>query len=112
MKKILKYLFLLMSISVTAQNLVPNPSFENYSSCPTAGGQVYKAIGWSNCGQTPDYCNACATAANFSVPYNGFGYQPAATGNAYCDLWTYASNQLYREFIGTFLIQPLVIGNT
>src|SRR5436189_139332 len=84
MKKIWKYFFLLLSTSASAQNLVPNPSFEDTVACPTTVDQVYKATGWHSYRPSPDYFNTCADSASlFSVPYNAFGYQYPRTGNAY-----------------------------
>src|SRR5690606_25879104 len=39
---------LLATTATMAQNLVPNPGFESYSSLPGNYGQYYLAIGWSN----------------------------------------------------------------
>jgi len=44
------------------------------------------------------------------VPANIAGYQYAATGDAYCSLYTAAFGQDAREFIGSQLLTPLVIG--
>lgn len=101
------------------QNLVPNPSFESYTLCPhsVSLSNIY-ASSWSNCGVTPDYFNACCTHSfcgikDCSVPYNYAGYQLAASGQAYCGLVVYINNQFQsnvREFIGTQLLSPLIIG--
>lgn len=111
MKKTLLLLLTLLSTSLKAQiNLVPNWSFEDTVACPV-NGRLYNCKYWVNCGQTPDYNHSCAPQGNaFGVPFNTVGYQPAATGNAYCDLWTYSTTQLFREFIGVSLIQPMVVG--
>ena len=45
-----------------AQNLVPNPSFENYSACPENISEIDFALPWtSTTGATPDYYNSCST---------------------------------------------------
>jgi len=45
-----KYIYLniiiLFAMTAKTQNLVPNPSFEFYTSCPTGSDQVYKAFPW------------------------------------------------------------------
>ena len=64
-------------ISAFAQNLVPNPSFEDYCSCPDNSGQVYRAIGWTSFGNSSDYFNCCAPPGAQSVPLNPSGYQCA-----------------------------------
>ena len=106
-------LLVMFCLNVKAQvNLVPNGSFEDTVACPV-NGRLYNCMYWVNCGQTPDYNHSCAPQGNaFGVPFNTVGYQPAATGNAYCDLWTYSTTQLFREFIGVSLIQPMVIGHS
>jgi hypothetical protein len=82
------------------QNLVTNPSFEIYSTCPTGANELNKAIPWYDpTGSTSDYFNACSVGyAN--VPKCIAGYQLARTGTAYAGLFgmfTYGDN--YREYI-------------
>ncbi len=93
-------------------NLVPNPSFEIYSSCPSGAGEVYKSTGWDSYCESPDYLNSCASVSfpQMSVPSNMLGFQYALSGNAYCGLYTYATTGFYREIIGAQLITPLIIG--
>ena len=107
--KLIIYLFLFFaSVNAFGQgNLVPNPSFEQYSSCPAAFGEVYKATGW-NSFNTPDYFNTCATSTDVGVPLNYMGYQYAATGNAYGGFFTYYSSFDYHEFLYTQLQSPLI----
>ncbi|MGV9013645.1 MAG: T9SS type A sorting domain-containing protein [Flavobacteriales bacterium] len=98
-----------------AQNLVPNPSFEQIDSCP-----VYPALlgfqpgaipeHWFSASETPDYFNACVDSIA-SVPYNVFGYQVAFDGQAYTGMATFLSDE-HREMIGTQLLAPLAIGET
>jgi hypothetical protein len=94
-------LFLTMSFgqnsSLKAQtNLVPNPSFEQYTNCPDNSSVANVIISKPNFWYKPDrggYLNACAngTALAGGVPYHpllvGFGYQPTKTGNGYIDLF-------------------------
>ena len=95
-----------------AQNLVPNPSFEDTVQCPHGNG-ILDAKGWLNCGFSPDYYNACAnsTFPPAGVP-NGLysGYQYAFDGDAFAGIVTYQDQQVLHEFISTQLLQPLVIG--
>ncbi len=119
MKKFLKALMLttatLLNQFSFGQNLVPNPSFEVYGTCPDNLDQVNYAIGWSSFSGTPDYYNACCdtstSAINVSVPQNYFDYQPARTGNAYSSILTKSTSLYYRENIGITLIQPLIVGH-
>lgn len=109
----------------TAQNLVPNPSFEIYSSCPNDIGQIDSATGWTIFGNgqswgfsTPDYYNECAIANQWpdsfaSIPYNWCGYQEPDTGKAYAGIVCYAITVAnLHEIIGCNLITPLEIGQT
>jgi hypothetical protein len=107
------FLLLLLAPSLAfGQNLVPNPSFEDTMWCPTSGDQVDASQGWANYSdESPDYFNSCDTIFGFSVPYNWGGYQPAASGVAYCALSTFfPSIPDGREFIGRDLSNPLSIG--
>lgn len=98
-------------------NLVPNPGFENYVQCPVSINQSITTTSWSSYGGTSDYYNSCANA-NFcgvSVPFNMGGIQNAASGNAYCGFIAYMNPSVLgtgnvREYIGTQLISPLVVG--
>lgn len=108
---------LLFHRGLVAQNLVPNPSFEDAVGCPTTGGQVYLANHWYVAEQTPDYFNACCTLPALGVPSNVFGTRNAATGVAYIGLFTYSTIMPvdtppphYREKIGVALESPLIIG--
>ena len=124
MKKIKKYItlsimmvFLALMANVTfSQNLVINPSFEIYTSCPTninsgTPDQVIKATGWYTALGTPDYFNVCAPlASQVGVPNNELGYQYPATGDAYCGFVTWGGGNNYREIINSQLLLPLSIG--
>lgn len=103
-------------VSCFGQNLVPNPSFEEYEACPSGDGQVYNAKYWNSFGNSPDYYNACSQIIDFLTPTNAAGYQVPKTGQAYIGGAFYLSNDttniVVRESIGTRLISPLTIGNT
>lgn len=103
-------IFSFWSLTLLAQvNLVPNPSFEDTTSCPIFSGISY-ATGWFNSGASPDYYNWCANGNSpaFGVPSNWLGNQFAFHGNAYAGivLWYVGS----REFIGVQLTQMLIPG--
>jgi OmpA-OmpF porin, OOP family len=89
-----------------AQNLVPNPSFELYDTCPYNGSQISFAPPWKGVTtNSTDYYNSCSSTYN--VPFNG-GFQLAKTGDAYAGLWTinpYGYN--YREYLRIELSSPL-----
>jgi len=98
------------------QNLVPNSSFENYTTCPSFTGSsstsaTNLAIPWYDpTGSTSDYYNSCDTGF-FNVPHSASGYQVARTGDAYTGL--FALNGLgalwnnMREYIQVELLSPL-----
>jgi hypothetical protein len=112
-------LVLFINCSLSSQNLVPNPSFEEYSACPTNTvfpPVIELALGWSrysgdNPTSSPDYYNACAPSYEWGVPQSFFIYQQDNRNcNAYMGLITWETYPNYREHIGIELNQPLVIG--
>lgn len=115
MKNLLLILiFVLSSLNTySQQNLVPNPSFEQYSICPNAGSQnIESSLNWYNpTGYSPDYYNACATDTTYgcSVPKNGFGYQTARTGVAYAGIILHIATD-GREYIQVQLTDSLRFG--
>ncbi|MFH2143481.1 MAG: T9SS type A sorting domain-containing protein [Bacteroidota bacterium] len=123
MKNFTKILFILSvntlitynsSFITYAQNLVPNPSFEDYSECPDNLGQLNRLLNWESYQNSnftfqysPDYYNECGIMNTFGNqnPYFGFGY----TG-----LYTYFSDftiipYFYHEIINAQLIESLKI---
>lgn len=75
---------LLLSYFTNAQNLVSNPSFESYNSCPNSGGQLSYANFWYNPTDAfPAYFNSCSNPSSVGVPQNGAGFQLSKSGNGY-----------------------------
>jgi hypothetical protein len=117
MRYILSILILLPIISYGQENLVPNPSFEEYSDCPNTGGEWFKVLYWSNGNiSSPDYFNVCGppmvippdTFPRYGVPSSQFGYQMPESGNAYMGLYgVQLGNQEVRDYIQTELNTPL-----
>lgn len=104
-------LFLLFYGVCHAQNLVPNPSFEEYDACPNGLSQISRALGWYSAKPTPDYFNTCALSGNSSVPDNFWGRQIPASGNAYAGFAAmYGGASNLNEYIGIKLIDSLNIG--
>ena len=71
---------------LSAQNLVKNPSFEEYYQCPVYGdfnGYIKHWYGFSS--GNPKLFNTCSSS-KYSVPNNYLGYQPAKTGNGYASI--------------------------
>ncbi len=97
---------------VRGQNLVPNGSFEQYTSCPEFISSVF-LTGWENLHTTSaDYFNSCNVNGVADVPFNELGYQEAFDGQAYVGLATTAVGGAawYREIVGIALTQPLQPG--
>ena len=114
MKKLLIVFFIFINTSITVgQNLVPNPSFEEYSQCPwTTGGfgQLYFAFPWHNPSiGSPDFFNACDTSQHMSVPNNSFGNENAHTGIGYSGIYCYYAWVLAREYIQVHLKDSLLM---
>ncbi len=110
------FLLFLLPFSLCGQmNLVPNPSFENYSSCPNGLNSgnpdvLINATGWSAYRETPDYYNSCANQSTaVSTPNNFCGYQIPASGNAYVGFQAYFTTD-FREILGCQLTSTLIIG--
>ena len=112
MKTLLKILVALIIMSVTtehiqAQNLVPNPSFEDTVNCPQFLG-IDVLADWSFYRGTPDYFHNCSPVLGYN---NSWGFQFPNSGEAYCGIATYhTSITNAREHLGVQLITPLVIG--
>ncbi len=116
--KILLFCFLFTN-SCFGQNLVPNPSFENFINCPNGASQIDSCQNWYQpTTATPDYFNSCFDTMQpwssiVDVPTNNLGYQNAKSGNAYAgfavsETVTWSGN--YREYLSVRLIDSLVSG--
>jgi len=120
-KNYLAALILIVStLASKAQNLVVNPSFENFTPAPLIGcaGSGYGNVNnWYNpdptdsC-STPDWYSACTTLLG-ATPNASFGYQTAHSGNAYAGfILKDQSTANYREYVEGKLSSPLVAGQT
>lgn len=117
----LRYLIIatILNINVAiAQNLIPNPGFENFSNCPSqplASGGLNFASPWFHANYSPDYFNNCDSVTKyFGVPSNIFGFQTARTGVGYggfYSLYLWASNT-GREYLEVKLMDTLSAGVT
>ena len=110
LRKLIKHIILLYCIVSTAvlmsQNLIQNPSFEDYQDCPLKLGNFEDdVLAWSapTLGST-DYFNACSKA--MGTPENFKGKQPADFGDGYAGMYLYAPND-YREYIQVPLVKTL-----
>lgn len=103
----------------SAQNLIPNPSFEDTVSCPIGISDMAACKYWFNplSNSTSDYFNACYPSTlglSVNVPNNFPGYQLARTGNAYCGFTMALPSSLYpfiyAEYISVQIDTQLIIG--
>ena len=113
-------MFILVNYAKAQINYVLNPSFEEYSECPTLTDQISFANHWSSIDTltnpqltycSPQYFNACSST--MGVPMGYFNCQLAKSGNAfsgYGALWVDSSNQAVydiREYVQGRLVQNL-----
>jgi hypothetical protein len=115
MKHLIPFLFpSLFCLVANGQNLVPNPSFEEYNSCPNADAQFDRVNHWTSFGNSPDYQNSCDFSNQASVPENIWGFQEPYSGEAYVGVhaFTLGGNQQtsLREYVGIELLSQLEIG--
>ena len=104
-------ILLLAALSLKAQNLVPNGSFEEYTQCPYTEDQLQFSSGWYKPNSsTSDYFNNCQTniTTGVSVPQTWSGYQHPFEGNAYIGIIIYdATTPELSEYIQCKLTEPL-----
>ncbi len=100
---------LLFSSLIFGQNLVKNPSFEDFVNCPNHLGSFDENVThWSTpTDGSTDYFNRCSTA--MGTPKNFNGSQSANFGHGYAGLYLYAPDD-YREYLQAELSETLVKG--
>ncbi|NMD01197.1 MAG: T9SS type A sorting domain-containing protein [Bacteroidales bacterium] len=111
MKKITLLLSIIISLNGFSQNLVPNPSFEQYVLCPDNDYQISYCVSWDSYRESPDYFNTCSTSFNYAPPECYYGFQYPHSGNAYAGFSPFSSQiQNYRELMGANLLSTLLTG--
>jgi hypothetical protein len=123
MKRIIILLLFTKAFFCTAQNLVPNPSFEEYSECPYQNGQLPFAVPWFTDlyhwgpfgvnGSSSEYFNMCDSITGGTFPI--YSSQKPRTGNGEVACAFYTSplaTQEYREYIEVILNQPLALNKS
>ena len=104
----------ILPLMVCAQQLVPNPSFESVSTCPTFASMLGNAAPWFNpTAGTPELYHGCAGSGTFAgVPMNySGGFQYARTGQAFAGIYTYRTGiAQMREYISVPLLAPMEAG--
>ena len=98
------------------QNMVKNPSFEQYRKVPNDLGELTNIDFWSSPSDaSPDFYHKRASAPTVDVPLNKMGNAAARSGYAYAGIYAYASRYIkrnFREYIQVELKQPMLAGNT
>lgn len=108
-------LLIIMGANSSAQNLVPNASFESFFDCPGSYNYLQEgklAPGWfSPTFGTPDIFNTCSVGSA-GVPSNWAGFSKAYTGAGYAGIYAYVFGKWdpYREYIQAELLEPLEPG--
>lgn len=104
------------TLSSHAQNLVPNPSFEEYLECPFSTAELdNQVIDWYSWQESPDFFHVCSNDIDgfAGVPENAWGNQLPISGDGYAGVYTYVEYfENGREYIAAELLAPLVPGNS
>jgi gliding motility-associated-like protein len=107
------YLINLFSQHIIGDNLVPNPGFEGFTTCPNDISQISKAIPWdpsrgNNDNGSTDYLNICTNHANLlqilsiKLPNSGSacaGICPFFNPSNYPDYREYLEVKLKNKFV-------------
>ncbi len=107
-----------LATGVRAQELIPNPSFEQMTTCPTMESQLPLADLWDTPSlATPDYFHSCNTMLDSTgTPDNEVGSQAPFHGEAYGGFIALIGEfglSDYREYMQTSLVGgPLEGGKT
>jgi len=116
MMRIIFFLFcslVLVRASKAQINVVPNPSFEVYDTCPDNNSQIERAVGWLRLNRSPDYYHKCAGSNPYiGIPQNLLGFQDTdnASDSGYAGFITDPNDDGVHEILGIQLIETLVIG--
>lgn len=117
------FLFLFCHLSAIAQfeNLVPNPSFEDFEfGCPQDWFEDLPLL-WKSWRGTPDVYSTCVVPLNAYdsigwAPLNGMGFQYPKHGFSYCGFASLPrppgpfNQNVYREYLGCQLTEPMASG--
>jgi OmpA-OmpF porin, OOP family len=106
-------LLIIISFNLSAQNLVPNPGFEELVRCPStfsANRNDFMVPGWqSPTSGTPDHFHGCSWG-EADVPFNWAGNSNAHSGKAYAGIYVWNTRDDYREYLQCELAEPLKAG--
>ncbi|HLF65376.1 MAG TPA: T9SS type A sorting domain-containing protein, partial [Saprospiraceae bacterium] len=111
-EKLLRDTIILDCVDLCPNNLVPNPSFETFITCPTGLAPPFTAASWTlPTDGSADYYNSCASGGSgVSTPGNTFGSQVPRTGAGYAGFILRSVTTDYREYIEVPLSSPLING--
>lgn len=112
----LSFAAVVMWLPAVAQNLIPNPSFEDYNfDCGWVIANSSNIYAWTQpaCAFQAGYCNACLNqwgSPDGSVPHNEVGYAEPSDGDAYARIATYGDwypEWNPRQYLTVALWEPL-----
>jgi hypothetical protein len=112
--KVLFLFLIILPFFADSQNLVPNPSFEEYTECPDSALEldIEGAYPWTSFRQTPDFFHPCDETGMMSSPHSisyGFGvpFHGVAKGG-----FIGVGGSFNREILGVELNEQLIIGES
>lgn len=119
--RILVFVHILMiAWLLPAQNIIPNPGFDDLTECPFDVGQILFTESWSSASNgTPDLYNECSIGPFLQVPYAGRSidsYQLPRSGTGYSSIVVYNNNNSASgstgnsEYIEAPLSEPMQAG--
>ena len=93
-------------------NLVPNPSFEEYTVCPFFGNDNRPNVWYKPDKRQANYCNACSDSGTLGVPFHytvaGPGFQYAKSGVAYMtSFYMNSPGTNHRNYVAVKLLDSL-----
>lgn len=107
-------LCILMNGLLYSQNLISNPSFENYSNCPRNEYEIKYCDSWWKPPLTnsPDYFNNCGMdtviESVVNTPNNFVGFQEPKDGTGYMGIICFSGSYFgYQEYIQNELLREL-----
>jgi gliding motility-associated-like protein len=97
---------------LSPSSLIPNPSFEEMSCCPTANEMLHCANNWIQASAaTTDYVHTCENyLGNTSIPaYAPLPFPDGEGGVGFRDGQEHAGIN-YKEYVGACLLEPMEVG--
>ena len=101
-------------LSFIESSLIPNPSFEEKTCCPTANEMLHCAVGWIQASApTTDYVHTCGGyLGNTNIPARApLPFPDGDGGVGFRDGQTFVGPN-YKEYVGACLQREMTIGKT